>query len=538
MGAGGLKLMIVDDERLMRDGLKLCCDWQEMGIEQIVDASDGKEAFDLARESRPDIVITDIRMPGMDGLTLISQLKPLLPQSVFIIISGYSDFENARKGIELGAFSYILKPIETRLFNKTIQDAVQKIQDSAQEQQNIERLHEHAQQLKEHFVQSLLGGIFEEKSQLAEERLRAQQEEMKVDFRFDSYQVAVFSALKDTDAFACTANGLLLLEEELRAAIPDGQSLFLRQDNAFVLVFGRQRDSAGDLLYDLLEHAMVRLRSCIDYRLVAGVGDEVDGLADICFSYTRAQRIAEAKSFFGIEGIFPGRGEEVAESRILSPMVEKRPLLLAIELSDMEAIRNFVGRFEEQARAYGTEDKQQLFSVIIELMLSAVRMLHDREVSVEQFSHPDIFTVDFLSTFESASQLFRWLERFLETLAQKYKQQESGKEDAIIDQVKAYIARNLHKNLHLSDIAQQFHYNGNYLGRLFRRSVGVKFTDYLQNLRVQSAKEILCETDYSIEEVSRRVGFSDCQYFIRVFKVAVGQTPKRYRASQGQRRAE
>ena len=207
----GLKLLIVDDERLMRDGLKLCCNWEEMGITQILDAADGNKAYQMAQERRPHIVITDIRMPGMDGLALISGLKPLLPQTVFIIISGYSDFENARKGIELGAFSYMLKPIETRLFNKTMQEAVEKIRSKAEEQQHNQKLQEHARQLKEHFIQDLLNGAFQDWGSGVEERILERMQEVQMDFLHDRYRAIVFLALRDTDAYACSASGLLLL---------------------------------------------------------------------------------------------------------------------------------------------------------------------------------------------------------------------------------------------------------------------------------------------------------------------------------------
>ena len=122
------RLLIVDDEYYVRVGIKSAIDWSEIGVEVVGEAADGEEALEMALSSRPDIILTDVRMPFMDGLTLMERLRSKMPECGFIVLSGHNEFEYARQAIRQGAFAYLLKPIDTDKLIQLLKEAVLKIQ--------------------------------------------------------------------------------------------------------------------------------------------------------------------------------------------------------------------------------------------------------------------------------------------------------------------------------------------------------------------------------------------------------------------------
>ena len=146
------RLLIVDDEYYVRVGIKSAIDWSEIGVEVVGEAADGEEALEMALSSRPDI----IRMPFMDGLTLMERLRSKMPECGFIVLSGHNEFEYARQAIRQGAFAYLLKPIDRQELKDTVFAAMKKMQDNRSAREYYEVLSGEYFELQQRFLQSLL----------------------------------------------------------------------------------------------------------------------------------------------------------------------------------------------------------------------------------------------------------------------------------------------------------------------------------------------------------------------------------------------
>lgn len=150
------RLLIVDDEYYVRVGIKSAIDWSEIGVEVVGEAADGEEALEMALSSRPDIILTDVRMPFMDGLTLMERLRSKMPKCGFIVLSGHNEFEYARQAIRQGAFAYLLKPIDRQELKDTVFAAMKKMQDNRSAREYYEVLSGEYFELQQRFLQSLL----------------------------------------------------------------------------------------------------------------------------------------------------------------------------------------------------------------------------------------------------------------------------------------------------------------------------------------------------------------------------------------------
>lgn len=152
------RLLIVDDEYYVRVGIKSAIDWSEIGVEVVGEAADGEEALEMAFSSRPDIILTDVRMPFMDGLTLMEQLRSKMPECGFIVLSGHNEFEYARQAIRQGAFAYLLKPIDRQELKDTVFAAMRKMQDNRNAREYYDVLSGEYFELQQRFLQNLLQG--------------------------------------------------------------------------------------------------------------------------------------------------------------------------------------------------------------------------------------------------------------------------------------------------------------------------------------------------------------------------------------------
>ena len=150
------RLLIVDDEYYVRVGIKSAIDWSEISVEVVGEAADGEEALEMALSSRPDIILTDVRMPFMDGLTLMERLRSKMPECGFIVLSGHNEFEYARQAIRQGAFAYLLKPIDRQELKDTVFAAMKKMQDNRSAREYYEVLSGEYFELQQRFLQSLL----------------------------------------------------------------------------------------------------------------------------------------------------------------------------------------------------------------------------------------------------------------------------------------------------------------------------------------------------------------------------------------------
>lgn len=534
-----LSLLIVDDEPIMREGLKVYIDWRNCGIESICTAGDGVSALEVVQSQRPDILITDIRMPEMTGLELIEEVRKLQPDCVCLIISGYNDFEYAKKGIEMGAFGYLVKPVSEEELKNAAVSAAQEAHRRIESHQMLERYQEASGQQQRLKDRELLNELLSGEEVQMTPALEAAGERMGISFHRSAYTASVTRLTgKPAPAGARAAELFTVAEERLRQKLPESVELCcLTGKNSLVVVTGADGVRELDRLMEETFRAVFDAAAgCFSLPQVTAVGGKVSNPGDLFLSRSEAEQLCLYKAFFQETGVFRGRREsgELPEKPFLWSEEEKRHFLKLLEENDITAMAGELHALQQAARELGCQDKNVLFSILLELMLSAVRLLDAKKIRLEQFINIELFTSAFLDTFESADQLFEWLSGFFTILSNAYSDRSNTElENRLTEQIKRYIRDNLNENINLARVAEYFHYNSNYLGRLFKKNAGMKFSDYLNDLRIEQTCHLLSSTDLSVEEIAYRTGYCDCQYFIKVFKSRVGTTPRKYRTEAG-----
>lgn len=531
--------MVVDDEPIMTEGLKVYLDWESYSVGKIITCQDGKSALELAKTEKPDIIMTDIRMPEMSGLELISKVKEILPDCICIIISGYNDFEYAKKGMELGAFYYIVKPIEEEELRTVISNAVAAVNKKKQEKEIISRYQRNTSTIKKHHVNGLLSDLILKQVKLSPQEIERNLKEHGIDFHYPFYSACVTMLWIKTDFTQEQIDYIYsVIEEKVNEEltnypIKDSCIYSFHVRNHLVIVIGcKNFEKVAKRLEFVFNNISKIINQCFNWFMTTVLGIPVSKINEISLAYTGAVRLCEYKTFFNNAGFFRVNNSEPssAGNPFLLSSEEKREFIERVKNNDIDGIYEMLNTFRNYTNDPAYQDKYILFSVILEIMISTARILDHRKIKLEQFLNIEIFTHDFLETFKNADQLFKWLFELFTHISNAYVNKESSElERRLTEEIKEYVKENYNSKITLQEIANHFHYNCNYLGRLFKKNEGIKFSVYLNDFRIEKAMELLTSTDSSVEEIAYKVGYNDPQYFIKVFKSKTGITPLKYR---------
>ncbi len=535
-----IKLLIVDDEEFMREGLKVYLDWEQYSINEILVAEDGVDALEIVEKEQPHLVITDIKMPEMSGLELISRIKKILPECICIVISGYNDFLFAKKSIDLGVFSYIMKPIELEELKTVIASAADIIQKKMQENERKMLLNGNGGEQKTDIQRGILKKIIYEKDPAVREELIASLDTGGAPFLFPHYVVCVvklsgkrflstewsmklFPIVEQKINGNCaedeTENAICLLEREFIAVLFGYYEMekMIRQSNEIFVEFFQT------------------ITKCFDLSLVTVQGRPITKLTDLYPSFCEVLRCCSYRSFFNDNGFFmlPHEEEIVRKNEnelvLLSSGIKDR-FLLAFEANDIEGIKSLLEEQRRYAERSYYQDKNILFSFILEMMITAIRLLDSKKIKVEQYISMEHISSGFFEKFDNVDQMTVWLLNQFKILAEAYSNHKfSLSENQLIEQIKLYVQENYNKDINLNNVADYIKYNSNYIGRIFKKNEKVKFSDYLNQLRIEKVCIQLKTTNQSISQIAYQNGYNDCQYFMKVFKTKMGITPRKYR---------
>lgn len=461
------QVLIADDEPWITYGLVHLIPWEDFGYTVCGTAQNGLEALEMCRNMRPDLLISDIRMPGMDGIALLDSLRKESLDLHVVFVSGYSEFEYAQSAVRLGAYDYLLKPVEA----KDLIDLLNRLTLS---------LRKSDQQSYQESYFALLDG----ESEVTVGQWAGGGEYSCVFFTFDCDN--------------CSQSDLLRLDA--LAHISGHRLIFLRT--------GREKYSA---LLILSKDDPKELEPLIDFFEGRHCGASMRGnAASKLYDLYRQSDIAHCTAVIGdAQKIITYRkaGKESAAAllkELRGYLDAGHPELCKKPIDELEQLCAQGMPLDQVRRAH-----QELLSVLQQAGYSgaeALRLGDYRQILSEYASIPALFAPC----------------RAL--LAPESTQAEPSAEEII-----SYVDKNFSKNLRIADIAEQFHFSQNYFSTFFRKKTGQTYVKYITEKRMALAKELLERTELTIQEVADRTGYGDYYQFNRVFKREVGVTPSGYR---------
>jgi two-component system response regulator YesN len=539
-----IKVMIVDDEILVRVGLRSTISWEEFGFTVAADAANGAQALEKFAVADPDILITDIRMPGIDGIELIKILKEKKPKLRTVILTNYDNFEYAKQALELGADEYLLK---TDLDNQTLLPKLQKLQAdiNREQEQNLQfqQLQEKALRglayQKKHFAERLLLG------KLAMEEYLNFIKELNLKWEGHFLQLALIKgkshridlALIEAPAVSSSsmappvAKPALQLIEELVEKLNGALVWESHRSLEWVIIYNYPSEEEAVYYKQVIPFNIRQIKSCLKQYMqiptVAVFGKPISDMRQLPEAWLKLQRMSEYRYFW------PDK-ELIFSEDIPLLLPETSPLGISEqnlnqfirrgEAAKVESVLDEI--FEKTLESLAPELLRQVWR---ELLSEIYLLSREFELRLTDLLSSEEQERNYLDNFHSIPEIKIWLLEKFKRLMEQIQSRDAKTYSFPIRQAIAYLEENYPQNITLDALSGHVGLSKNHLCTLFRMETGENFVDYLHRIRIERAQELLKNTDLRISEVGLRVGYQDAKYFTKVFQKYQNCTPSEYR---------
>ncbi|KGJ50839.1 hypothetical protein KD33_02330 [Clostridium sp. NCR] len=487
------KLYLLDDEPFILEGLKYIIDWEEYGFDVVGTSSNGEDGFNFIKNEDVDLIITDIMMPKMTGLELISNLKKINHNAKFIVLSAFQEFQYAKEAISMGAENYLTKPIDEDELIQTIEEVKKKI-----EKIKLEKVD--TKIFKNDLILKL---ICNKNNDGVLDRLRLE----GVNLNYKNLCVVILEFAEGGNINNHILNHIDNLYYEYCVNLQN--QILIIMDNESV-----NKDALRNLKDDL--------SSITNEQIYISRGKYVDSIDNLNCSYQSAKDIHEYKL------VYPNISW-------IREYKEKSYNLENIDYIDFNHLKKLL---------LNKDNKESLN--YIESIFSKLK--NDENLTVKQIKTKSIEVFLNVYNYFNDSKIIKGLDLYLEKVINsvnldqiqielnnmiKHRQSKLEETDDSISPIILKLLRNIEKNysedLNLKEISETYNINSIYLGQLFQKETGILFSDYLNNFRVNKAKNLLVETSLKAAEIGELVGYANKNYFYRKFKDIVGITPSEWR---------
>ena len=519
------RVLLVDDEEDIREGISRKMDWLGLGFSLVGEAANGQDALELAESLRPDVILTDIKMPFMDGLELCRILTDRLPAARFVVFSGFDAFEYAKQAIQMNVVEYILKPINADELSAVLRRLKDQLDRERAERRNVELLRsrytENLPVLRELFYANLLDGHIEPGT----ERERAAR--LDIDLQGEEWAVGLAYIGSDRRDALSTLSIQNLLEETLTA---DRCKLSLYNDWVAVIVSLTESFTVYDLIR-VLDRVCTLAASYLGLTLTVGVGAPCKELSGMARSAAEARTALEYRSMVGRgQVIYIGDLEPDGGQVLTFEEADERTLTAAVRLGSEQEVRDAAAALAGKIReANPSAGQYNLF--LMELVTHLIKMIRRSGVGMEEVFGAGFSLPIQKSELPRLEELEDWCaERYLRlrTLIRRRQTDSAGQ---TVETAKEYIRQHYaESDLSVEKLCAYLHLSSTYFSTLFKRETGTSFTAYVTTVRMEAAAEAIRGTEEKTYLIAQRCGYEDPNYFSYVFKRHFGVTPTKYRS--------
>lgn len=521
VGGGGkmYKVLLVDDERIILEGIAKVVDWEKVGTRLIDTAKNGIEAYEKITSYQPDIVITDIKMPGMDGLSLVAKTIKKYPAIQFIILSGYSEFEYAKKAIDYGVKRYLLKPCNENMIIEALESIIkekkkEEVQNHISESYKI--LETQVKSSKKYIKEQLLKDFFLNKT-YSHKDLNFFERKFNIDLKNEPVQLIlcyIEGISKDYQFYALTNMGTDIFKTLLLNTVIEDYTIFL--------VKKEDEETLQNQLYELKE----AFKKICKAELTIVVS-KVDFIKNVRELYLQAIKIFSYRFYLGIGKIIYNQHLFLEENKInINLSFDTDKFIKLIKSGNRQQVQEFIaGIFQELKNKKLNINTTK--TMITKFLLSVVQSLSPKN------SNEYLDQITKIVENETIEKVQLFFEKFILTFVEKYEVRNLSKQAELVRKINEILNEQFsNPDFTLKMLANKMMYmNADYLGKIFKKETGKNFSTYLTILRIKKAKEIIEEQDnVKISNLANMVGFgNNPQYFSQVFKKYTGYTPSEYK---------
>lgn len=538
-----MKVFLVEDEYIVREGIKNNIDWEKNGYDFCGEASDGELAFPMISEKRPDIVITDIRMPFMDGIELSRMIKEEYPEIKIIILSGHEEFEYAKAAIQIGVEEYLLKPINGDELLQVVNRVAQKIKE---ENESRETLQEgEGDENFEYAKRQLLSSLIDDNASLSD--AMEQGKKIHLNLMAQCYNIMMLKLQRKNKEQGFSQRILELyktMEDTLKEQ--DGQSIMFDRapEGKVILFMGSGEEEIRRNMDVFAGQFREILPEYEDVTYFGSVGVPVMRLRELGESYEAASHgfsyrfLTEPNQIVDNHTVFDqARNEKKFSCSIGSVDIQnldKQKIESFLKGGEMDEIHFFV---EEYMKNTGDAGKNSMIFrqyIVMDMFFAASHFLTQitdgREQLGEPFESPEQMqkiVSDLEATVVYIKELFTKVMQVRDAWTTEHNSD-------VVENAKKYISENYHdEELTLNTVAHEVNVSPNHLSAMFSQKTGQTFVKYLTDVRMHRAKELLKCTSKRSNEICEEVGYRDPHYFSHLFKKNVGCSPIQYRERGG-----
>lgn len=511
------RILIVDDEFLVRLGLKTTIDWKANGYEVVGEASNGREALEMVKILKPDIVLVDIKMPIMDGLEFITEVRKTNRTLSFIILSNYESFAYAKRAMVLGVSQYLLK---SEINEEVLLASLESVN------------------LKRRVEEKKSGYIWQEKAAYLSNNLSKSQinrcvplermeEPKKGLFNNSPYVVIKYfcniGSMNEPTIDMLSKTMVAYVESEFSGAIY--HEIIYQMHYYITLIFSVKNQS--DITRMFLERSQIinkKLENYFPVKLRGGISNSMD--AKFLPQMLRQAEQARQNCFFGDEQfVIYDEGFQISLEHMEKIHVSNAQITKYLKEGDRQGIQLYVEKIFlllKQHMKYS--DARYSF---IDFLSSAKQYLETLPISSKDalMKKMDYDSWNFITSIEEAEN---YIIDLFDTLMRNEHEEESGYSASVKKSI-AFIEENYHMNITLQDVAEYVAISKNYLSMLFKQETGINFVTYLNQYRIQKAKQLLTTTNMKIYEIADSIGFYSPYYFSKIFKEVTKMQCKEYR---------
>ncbi len=522
------RVLLVDDEEDIRVGIGRKMDWAGLGFALVGEAENGQEALELAEQLKPDVVLTDIKMPFMDGLELCQVLTQRLPATKFIIFSGFDDFEYAKQAIRMNVSEYILKPINAVELSNVLQTLKQQLDSQRAERQDMETLRQRYREslpvLRELFFTHLLDGRVRPE-QIAERAAR-----YEIDLQGSAWIAALMHFEEGEEGRELLAFSVeRLFQENFHLDGCHPRSFFYNDSIALLASF------SGELQIYAFTEELNRVcklaKSYLGISLTVGVGEPCVSPGELHNSAIGAKNALDYRVLMGagkaiyIGDLEPDHGRpslafDENDEQTLTALVK-----LGVE-QDLQAwTQNLVERICQAGLALS-----QCHLFFLELLNCLLKLTRSANLELEDVFGTGFAGVIQITDFDSPQELGAWCLGCCRRMQKLIGQQRSDTTWRTTEKAKAFIGEHyMESDLSVERLCEQLHVSPAYFSTLFKREIKMSFTAYVTMVRMEQAAALLKTTEDKTYLIAEQVGYQDPNYFSYVFKKYFGVSPTKFR---------
>lgn len=531
-------VLIVDDEESVRSGLRDCVNWSRYGVRVVGEAEDGEEALALLAETPAQIVVTDVKMPHMDGITLSAKLRERYPDIRIVFISGFDDLDYIKSALKLEAVDYILKPLQLDELEAVIAKIADRLRAEETRLAKLNELHMKLNQsiplLRERFLVALVRDGVKEAGRMTDKfgflgiRLRPGEGQYCVFIvAIDDYADSA-AGLTESDR-QLTSFALLNICEDIMNERLLGHAFEIRPGE-YAGILNLFSDAEEEELFPVVNECRTQLNRILKLDVTIGVGRTVGELASLPHSYRQAAAAAEHKWYLGknqiitIDSLESGTEGQVADAmpdirRFVSLLKAERPL----------DATGYIERWFGALQGSRALPIKTCRNGCAQLLLACSNLLLELELEPEAVGRSERSLWDLMQRVETIGEMQEALLAHTRLVHAAIAEKRERKTRNVVVQIQKYMQEHYARDLTIAEIAGSVYLTTTYVCLLFKQETGMTINEYLIDVRIGRAKQMLADPRNKLYDICFAVGYKDPSYFSKLFKKQTGYAPTEYR---------